>query len=92
MPDDKKAIDCDPISLHDDKGGRAITKLAGEEGLKTAITACRAAEDGRFGYALLMDAKYMLHDIPVHQFSSGETPKPAATPVVKAPDSNAKGK
>jgi hypothetical protein len=67
-------------------------KLGGEEFIKTVTAACHAIEDGRIGYAGLMALKGELHDIPVHQFSSGDTAKPANTPVIKAPDSKIKGK
>jgi hypothetical protein len=74
------------------KDRASIRKLGGEEALKTATAACHAAEEGRFGYAALMVLKADFHDVPVHQFSSGDTPKPGETPVVKTQDSKAKGK
>ena len=67
-------------------------KLGGEEIIKTVTEACHAIEDGRIGYAGLMGLKAGFHDIPVHQFSSGDTPKPAETPVVKTQNSKVKGK
>jgi hypothetical protein len=70
-----------------------LRKVGGEESVKTAMVCNQAVEEGRYGYAALEFLKANFHDIPVHQFSSGDTaPKPAATPAVKTPDSHAKGK
>jgi hypothetical protein len=96
MPDDKKGENCDDI-LKAEKASPLLTKLGGDELVKTGEAMCRAKQDGRYGYAALMLLKADFHDIPVHQFSSGDTPKPADTPAVKTqdakgPDSKAKGK
>jgi hypothetical protein len=78
--------DCDP------KGQKHVQKLTGAEGAKTNRAACQAVDEGRYGYAALMEAKLLLYNLPVHQFSPGDTPKPAETPVVKSQDPKATGK
>jgi hypothetical protein len=59
---------------------KVVKNLGGTEAVKDLVAGCHAAEEGRYGYGELMAAKAVFHDIPAHQFSPGDIPKPANTP------------
>jgi hypothetical protein len=80
---------CNP---DEDKFVQLMSKLGGPKGRQTLQASCQAVEDGRYGNSVVQDAKFLFHDLPAHQFSSGETPKPAVTPLVKAPEIPVRGK
>jgi hypothetical protein len=65
---------------------KVVKNLGGTEAVKDSVAGCHAGAEGRYGYAGLMVAKMVFHDIPVHQFSPGDTPKPVETLLVKNAD------
>jgi hypothetical protein len=80
---------CDDTNFLAMKG---LKYSGGTEAVKSMVAGCHAAEEGHLGYATLMALKAEFHDIPVHQFSPGDTPKPVETPPVKNTDKTTKVK
>ncbi len=66
-----------------DDGFKVLRLMGGDALVKTIQAEDHAWKEGRVGYAALMIAKEVFYDLPVHQFSSGDSQKPLPTPSVK---------